>query len=174
MIYFGQDLNRMLGKHKIRILHIWLGRVFWGILLYRIERGLFLLIGKPYEIIRVLFIPILNLIQAYSNIELNYKSDIKGGLLVLHASTGVVISGYAVIGKNLTLAGGNMIGGKPGCRFGEITIGDNCTLGSNAVIIGPLELGSHINIGALACVTKDCKQDKTTLVGIPAKPIGNR
>lgn len=84
--YFGQDLTRMLGKYKIRILHIWLSRVFWGIFLYRLERGLFLLIGKPYEIIRVIFIPIFNIIQAYSNIDLNYKSDIKGGLLVLHPS----------------------------------------------------------------------------------------
>ncbi|MFZ6013940.1 MAG: hypothetical protein ACOYXT_26610 [Bacteroidota bacterium] len=55
IVYFKQDLWRMLGKYKIRILHIWLSRVFWGIFLYRLERGLFLLIGKHYDKFRVIF-----------------------------------------------------------------------------------------------------------------------
>lgn len=171
IIYFGHDLSRMLGKYKIRILHIWLSRVFWGVFIYRFERGLYLLIGKPYEIIRVLFIPVFNLIQAYSNLDLNYRSDIKGGLLVLHPAAGIVISGQAIIGTNMTLTGGNIIGAKPGCKYGEIKIGDNCTLGANAVILGPIELGNGINIGALACVVKNCLIENSTLIGVPAKPI---
>jgi serine O-acetyltransferase len=167
--YFGQDLTRMLGKYKIRILHIWLSRVFWGIFLYRMERGLFLLLGRPYEFIRIIFIPIFNLVQSYSNMDLNYKSDIKGGLLVLHPSIGIVISGYAVIGENLTLTGGNVIGGKAGCGPGDIQIGNNCELGANAVIIGPIKLGNGINVGASACVIKDCMEDNVALVGVPAR-----
>lgn len=171
--YFAQDLNRMLGKYKIRILYIWLSRVFWGIFLYRLERGLFLLIGKSYGVFRVLFIPAFNLIQAYSNIDINYKSDIKGGLLVLHPSTGVVISGLSIIGKNLTLTGGNTIGARPGCKRGEIKIGDNCSLGANAVILGPIKLENSIKIGASACVVKDCLLDNSTLIGVPAKEKNN-
>ena len=170
-IYFGEDLKRILGKYKIRIIHILLSRVFWGILLYRIERGLFLLIGKPYQIIRVIFLPILNLLQAYSNIEIHYKADIKGGLLVLHASTGIVVSGLSVIGKNLTLIGGNIIGAKSGCTYGGINIGDNCTVGANAVILGPVQLSNGIKIGACACVVKNCLIDNATLIGVPAKVI---
>jgi serine O-acetyltransferase len=169
--YFRQDLDRMLGKYKIRILHIWISRVFWGILLYRIERGLFLLIGKQYQIIRVLFLPFFSIINAYSNIDLNYKSDIKGGILILHPSVGIVISGFSVIGKNLTLTGGNIIGGKSGCKYGDILIGDNCSLGANAVILGPIHLSNGINIGASACVIKDCLIDNTTLIGVPARAI---
>lgn len=169
--YFGQDVAKMLGKYKIRILHIWLSRVFWGILLYRTERGMYLLLGKPYEIIRVLFVPIFNLIQAYSNIDLHYKADIKGGLSILHASAGVVISGFAVIGSNITLTGGNVIGSRPGCKFGDIKIGDNCMLGANAVVLGPIELGSNIKIGAAACVVKDCLLEGATLIGVPAKMV---
>lgn len=169
ILYFGHDLKRMLGKYKIRILHIWLSRVFWGIFLYRFERGLFSLFGPPYEILRLVFIPIFNLIQAYSNLELHYKSDIQGGLLVLHPSTGIVISGLSIIGKNMTLTGGNIIGARPGCKYGEIKIGDNCSLGANAVIIGPIKLGNGINIGASACVIKDCLLDNVTLIGVPAR-----
>jgi serine acetyltransferase len=171
MKYFAKDVKRMLGKHKIRILYVWLSRVFWGIFLYRLERGLYLLIGKPYEVIRLVFIPVFMLIQAYSNIDLNYKSDIKGGLLVLHAAAGVVISGLSVIGENMTMTGGNIIGARPGCKYGEIKIGNNCSLGANAVILGPIELRNGISIGALACVIKDCLEDNVTLIGVPAKKI---
>jgi serine acetyltransferase len=169
--YFGQDVNRLLGKYKIRILHIWLSRIFWGLFLYRFERFLFLLIGKPYPILRVIFIPIFNLIQAYSNMDINYKADIKGGLLVLHPSNGIVISGLSIIGQNLTLTGGNIIGGRAGAKYGDIKIGDKCFLGANAVVLGPIRLGNKINIAASACVVKDCVEDNVTLLGVPAKKV---
>lgn len=169
--YFKQDTIRMIGKYKIRILTYWLSRVFWGILLYRIERGLFLFLGKPYQFIRIIFLPIFNLIQSYSNIDISYKADIKGGILVLHPSVGVVISGLSVIGSNITLTGGNVIGARDGCKYGDIQIGNDCNLGANAVILGPIKLGNNINIGASACVLKSFEQDFLTLVGVPAKSI---
>lgn len=93
--FFIEDLKRMLGKYKIRVLHIWLSRTFWGIFIYRLERSFYLLFPRIYGVIRIPFIPILNLIQTYSNIDIHYKSDIKGGLLILHPSVGIVISGQA-------------------------------------------------------------------------------
>lgn len=162
----------MLGKYKIRILHIWLSRGFCGIFLYRLERGLYITIGKPYEYIRVIFIPLFNLMQAYSNFEIHYKADIKGGLLVLHASVGCVVSGLAIIGENLTLTGGNIIGGRAGCKRGELVIGDNCSLGANAVILGPLKIGNNIEVAASSLVVNDCLYDNCLLLGIPAKSIG--
>ncbi len=158
----------MLGKHKIRVLYIWLGRAFWGILLYRIERGGSLLFGKSYKYLRIIFIPVFNLIQAYSNIDISYSADIKGGLMILHSSVGCVISGFAVIGKNLTLTGGNVIGVRPNCKPGELVIGDSCNLGANAVILGPVRLGNRITIGASSCVIKSCLTNGSTLVGVPA------
>ncbi len=169
--FFLQDVKRMLGKHKIRIIHLWLSRVFIGIFLYRLERSLFLLFGRFYGIIRVPFIPIFNILQSYSNLEIHYKADIKGGLMVLHASVGTVISGQSVIGENLTLTGGNVIGAKKSCPKGTFVIGDNCYFGANATLIGPLILGNNNNIGAGACVVKDFKMDNITLVGVPAKEI---
>ncbi len=46
-------------------------------------------------------------------------------------------------------------------------------LGANAVILGPVELGNGINIGASALVIKDCKMDNVTLIGVPAKIYQN-
>lgn len=170
--YFGQDVVRMLGKHKIRILYIWLSREFWGVFVYRLDRGLSLVIGKYYKVVRIPLLPLFNLLQSYSNTDINYKADIKGGLLILHAAGGVVISGFAVIGSNLSLTGGNVIGSRPGSKFGDIAIGDGCNMGANAVILGPIKLGNHINVGASACAVKDCEVDHVSLIGVPAKMYG--
>lgn len=105
----------------------------------------------------------------YSNLDIHYKADIKGGLLILHPAVGVVISGQAVIGENLTLTGGNIIGAKKNCEAGSFKIGDNCSFGANATLIGPLIIGNNIQIGASACVVKSFKQDNLMLVGVPAE-----
>ena len=172
--FFGDDIKRMLGKQKIRILFIWLSRSFWGIGLYRLERSLYLLFGKYYKGVRIVFIPIFNLIQSYSNIDIHYHADIKGGINVLHPSIGIVVSGKAKIGKNLSLTGGNIIGVKEKCEPNSFIIGDNCTLGANAVILGPLMLGDSITIGASACLLKDCLISNSVLVGVPASRVENK
>ncbi|GMV77426.1 MAG: hypothetical protein AMXMBFR79_05610 [Chitinophagaceae bacterium] len=172
--YFIQDVKRMLGKHKIRILHIWLSRAYCGIFIYRLERNLYLLLGEPYGVVRIIFIPILNIFYAYSNIEINYKANIKGGILVLHPAVGVVISGLSVIGSNITLTGGNIIGARKGCKKGDIIIGNNCELGANAVILGPVEITNNVSIGASACVVKNCTTDGAALIGVPAKETSTK
>lgn len=161
----------MLGKRKSRIFYIWLSRSFTGILLYRCERGFYLTFGKYYQVFRILFLPIINLMQAYSNLDIHYKADVKGGLSVLHPAMGIVISSTSIIGKNLTLTGGNVIGINKKTEKGDFVIGDNCSLGANAVILGPVKIADDIKIGAMACVTKDCLHAGSTLVGIPAQII---
>ena len=169
LTYFVSDVKRMLGKHKIRIVYVWLSRAFWGVFQYRLERSLFLVLGRSYSFIRVPFVPLLNLIQAYSNIDIHYKADIKKGLSILHPSVGVVISGQSVIGENLTLTGGNVIGVHKKCVKGTFVIGNQCSLGANATIIGPVILGDNITVGASACVVKSCLTPQSVLIGVPAK-----
>jgi serine acetyltransferase len=149
-IYFLQDINRILGKRKSRILYVWLSRSFAGLFMYRLERSFFLTFGKYYSVLRIFLLPILNLIQAYSNLDIHYKAAVKGGLLILHPSNGIVISRYSIIGSNLTLTGGNVIGLGKKCNVGDFVIGDNCNLGANAVIMGPLKMANNIRVGASA------------------------
>lgn len=149
-----------------------MSRVFCGLFLYRLERGLYTTIGRSYEYIRVIFTPLFYLMQAYSNLEIHYKADIKGGLLVLHASVGCVVSGLAVIGENMTLTGGNIVGGRAGCKSGELVIGNNCSLGANAVVLDPVKIGNNIEVAASSLVINDCINDHCLLLGIPAKAIG--
>lgn len=94
-------------------------------------------------------------------------ADIGPGLCISHYSKGVVIGGNVIIGKNLSLIGGNVIGTKKVFEKGAFIIGDNVEVGANATIIGPIKLGDNVRIGASACVIKDCGSN-LTLVGVPA------
>lgn len=83
--YFGADYRAATGKYWFRGLYIWMSFTIIGIFFYRLERGLFLLIGDKYRFVRVLLFPVLNLIGALSRLDINYHADIAGGLNVLHA-----------------------------------------------------------------------------------------
>lgn len=169
LYYYYQDLLYSAGRKKARVLLLLFSPVFVGIFWYRFERGLYLIFKRAYPILRIPLLPLDFLIRAYSNLDIPYTADIGPCLKILHGSLGVVISGRTIIGRKLTLTGGNVIGGKHHFEEGEYVIGNNCTLGANAVIIGPVKLGHGVIIGASSCVVKDCLQNKVVLAGVPAK-----
>jgi serine O-acetyltransferase len=169
--YFYQDLMYNTGYRKGKILLLLFSPVFVGIFWYRLEHGLYQIFKKAYHFLRIPLLPIDFLIRTYSNLDISYTADIGPGLKILQGSKGIVISGHTIIGCKLTLAGGNVIGGKHHFSEGDYVIGNNCTLGTNAVIIGPVKLGHGIIIGASSCVLKDCKQNKVVLGGIPARVL---
>lgn len=169
--YFIADVKAMLGKYKSRLIYIWLTRSFLGVFVYRFERSLYLIFNRYYTFVRLPFVPFSQLLQSYSNIEIHYKADIKGGLKVLHPSVGVVVSGKSIIGKNLILTGGNVIGVKRNCGVGDFVIGDDRHMGANATVIGPVVLGDSVTIGASACVNRSFVESEVVLVGVPAKKI---
>ncbi len=163
-----RDYSRICGRKKGRFLYIWMSRPAVGVFLYRVERGMYLMIGTAWTLLRIFFTPVLNIMYAYSNCEINYHASIGPGILVLHSSPGTVISGKSVIGKNLTLVGGNIIGARPRTLQGSLIIGDNCSLGANAVVLGPVTLGNNVQVGACALVIHNFGDD-CAVVGNPAK-----
>lgn len=171
LIYFGSDYRRQAGSRKIRMFYLWLSRSTIGVFLYRFERMMYLIFGRLWQVLRLILIPILYPLQAYSNIDIGYKANIGPGILILHPSVGVVVSSFATIGKNLTLTGGNIIGSAPGIKSNkQFLIGDNVNLGANAVILGPIKLGDNITIGASAMVNKGFGSG-CILLGVPATKL---
>lgn len=86
------------------------------------------------------------------------------GLLIVHPGT-VVINDKAKIGKNARIhvcvnvgAGNN----------GAPIIGDYVYIGPGAKIFGEIKIGNNVSIGANAVVNKSFCEDNITLVGIPA------
>lgn len=105
-------------------------------------------------------------------IEVTPKCDIGKGLVIAHSS-GIVI-GAASIGTNCTIFQGVTFGAQEADMSFDVNrrpkIGNNVIIGSGAKILGPINVGNYVTIGANSVVLDDVK-DYATVVGIPAKPI---
>ena len=74
-----------------------------------------------------------------------------GGIKLLHA-WGIVINSECIIGENVTIVSGTVIGG---ARAGVPRIGNNVMIGAHALILGGVFVGDNSDIGAGAIVTHD-------------------
>lgn len=92
--------------------------------------------------------------------DIPLNCQIAGGLLMPHPN-GVVIHPSAVIGPNcLILQQVTIVGG--------VELGGHVDIGAGAKIIRPVTIGDHAKIGANAVVLQDVPAGATA-VGIPAK-----
>ena len=72
-------------------------------------------------------------------------------------------------GENLLLMHGVTVGEtRPGL---VPRLGDDVSVGADAVIIGGISVGDRVHVGAGAVVVHDVPAD-TTVAGVPAKPVG--
>jgi serine O-acetyltransferase len=113
----------------------------------------------------------LQLVRRY-NIFVGKNTKIGLGLKCAHP-TGIIIGQTVIIGKNCSLFQGVTIGSR---RTGDWKlgkqphIGDNCTLFSGCAVIGDIEIGDNVIIGANAVMNKSAASG-TTWVGIPAREV---
>lgn len=169
--YLGVDLRRMVNRRWWRWASLWASASVWTNVTYRFDRTCYLLLGKSWVVVRPLCFPVfLGFRLMGGRGDIHYRADVGQGLLVLHPELGVVISGHAVIGRNLVLTGGNCIGIRGDTRDERFIIGDHVTLGANAVVVGPVQIGDRVTIGAGAVVVHDAPDD-VVMVGVPAKPL---
>lgn len=166
--HLRHEIGLIVNHRHWRWLTCWFGGSAGIILSYRLDRFFYLLLGNSWVFFRLFFFPIFVVLRMLSTPhEIHYRARIDRGLKILHASLGVVVSGTAVIGEHLTLTGGNCIGER---GKGTLRIGNNVTLGANAVILGPVRIGDNVQIGAGAVVIHDA-MDNTTLGGVPAHSL---
>lgn len=78
--------------------------------------------------------------------------------IVIHSET--VIGDNAVVMQQVTMGGKSLID-----PVGVPTLGDNCYIGAGAKILGPVRIGNNVTIGANAVVTKDIA-DGNVVVGV--------
>lgn len=100
-----------------------------------------------------------------------YPNTVGPGFRIYHAGDFVHVSPTCKIGKNCTLLPGVVFGNK----YEEATdtivkVGDNCYFGLGVKIFGSLNIGDNVTIGANAVVTKDIPSNVIS-GGIPAKII---
>jgi serine O-acetyltransferase len=112
-----------------------------------------------------------------TGIEIHPGARIGTNFFVDHGM-GVVVGETAVIGDNVTLYHGVTLGGVSPSVDSEAqrdqkrhpTLGDNVIVGSGAQVLGPIDVGHGVRVGANAVVTKDIPCC-VTVVGIPAKQV---
>jgi serine O-acetyltransferase len=106
-----------------------------------------------------------------TGIEIHPAASIGRRLFIDHGM-GVVIGETAEIGDDVTLYQSVTLGGvslDPGKR--HPTLEDGVIVGAGAAILGPFTVGRAARIGSNAVVLKEVPAG-TTVVGIPAKPLG--
>jgi serine O-acetyltransferase len=92
------------------------------------------------------------------------------GLLIEHFGA-IYVNGDAIIGRNVTLTPGNMLGqANRGPLRGSPILGDRVYMGAGAKVVGRVRVGDGAVIGANSVVTKDVPA-RGVVVGMPGKVI---
>jgi len=119
---------------------------------------------------RIPFLPrwISQIGRFFTGIEIHPGATIGNGLFIDHGM-GVVIGQTAIIGDNVTLYQGVTLGGT-GKEKGKRhpTIGNNVVIGAGAKVLGNIKIGDNSYIGSNAVVIKDVP-DNSTVVGVPGR-----
>ncbi|RDY22791.1 serine O-acetyltransferase [Romboutsia maritimum] len=105
-----------------------------------------------------------------TGIEIHPGAKIGEGILIDHGM-GVVIGETAEVGNRVTIYHGTTLGGT-GKDTGKRhpTVGNDVFIGSGVKILGPINIGDNVKIGANSVVLKDVPNG-ATVVGIPAKIV---
>jgi serine O-acetyltransferase len=102
-------------------------------------------------------------------IELPCEVEVGEGLRIDHQG-GIVVSGYAKIGRNCVIRNGVTIGLARVEEPAAPIIGDNVDIGAGAKLLGRITIGDGAKIGANAVVITDIPPGATA-VGVPAKVV---
>jgi serine O-acetyltransferase len=139
---------------------------FTPVLLYRLAsyfyQGKFSLASKLLSMLNFILF----------GIEIGLRCDIGEGLYLPH-TVGTII-GASAIGRNAVIFQGVTLGSKTidiGYHQDQRpSIGENVVIGSGAKVLGGIVIGNNVTIGANAVVTKSLP-DNVVAVGIPSRII---
>jgi serine O-acetyltransferase len=107
-----------------------------------------------------------------SSIEIPPQVAIGPGLFIPHTGY-IVVASTATIGRHCTLTQGVTIGHRAGgdvTSFAGPVVGDRVYIGPGAAVLGPIDIGDDVLIGANAVVTRSVPA-RAVVVGNPARVI---
>lgn len=104
--------------------------------------------------------------------DISYRAEILPGFAIGHWGY-IVIQASTVIGSNCFVRPGVVMGKKSVYEGGSQIIGDNVEFGAGAKCIGQITIGNDVTIGANAVVTKDVP-DNCVVAGVPARIVKQR
>ncbi|MFX0033480.1 MAG: serine O-acetyltransferase [Candidatus Hermodarchaeota archaeon] len=168
--FFISDVNAAFNKDPaantlIEVLTSYPG--IKAVLLYRIAH-FFWKLGMP-------FIPryISDIARELTAIEIHPGAEIGSDFFIDHGA-GVVIGETSIIGNNVTLYAGVVLGGTNLEKTKRHpTIGNNVVVGSGAKILGPITIGDNVRVGANSVVVENVPEN-CVVVGVPGKILSKK
>ncbi|MCP6758546.1 MAG: serine O-acetyltransferase [Fischerella sp. CENA71] len=108
-----------------------------------------------------------------TGIEIHPGAEIGKGVFIDHGM-GVVIGETAIVGDYSLIYQGVTLGGT-GKQTGKRhpTLGENVVVGAGAKVLGNIDIGDRVRIGAGSVVLRDVPND-CTVVGIPGRNISHK
>jgi serine acetyltransferase/acyl carrier protein len=174
--FLSYEVQLVVNRRSWRWLSCWFNESFCAVAIYRLDRMLYLLFGRSWQAGRTLLSPLFFLLRPwFHSCDINYRAEIGRGFKILHPSLGAAVSGHAVIGTHFTLTGANVVGGLRGetAIVGDITIGNNVTLGAHAVVLGPIRVGDNVQVGAGSVAVENIGDNETVFCVAPV-PVFRR
>ncbi|WP_022916761.1 serine O-acetyltransferase EpsC [Ruania albidiflava] len=109
------------------------------------------------------------LARAVTGVEI-HPGAVLGRRFFVDHGMGVVIGETAEVGDDVLMFHGSTLGGRSMSRGKRHpTVGDRVVIGAGAKVLGPITIGSDVQIGANAVVVKDVP-DGAVVVGVPGRP----
>jgi len=140
---------------------------FWMRITFYLKKQYWLL--PIFIIIRLL----LSRLQVKYGILIPYNTLIGGGLYIGHFG-GIVLNHKVIIGRNCNINHGVTIGETFGGRSpGTPRIGNNVYIGPGAFIVGGIEIGDYVAVGANTVVNKSVPESAVVVSG-PFRIVSSR
>jgi len=128
--------------------------------------------NKNNKIALIFIKPLYFHVMNKNSVDFPYITDIGYGLYIGH-TFGIVVNGKSKIGNNVNLSHCVTIGRtNRGERIGVPIIGDEVYIGPGAKVIGGINVGNRVAIGANAVVINDLENDAVA-VGVPARVVSH-
>lgn len=157
----SHDIRELKVQYQMNpFLAVFSNRGFHALFVYRLCNWL--------NSIHIPLVPLVltRIVQVLYGIDIDYKAQIKGGIIIIHG-VGLVIGEGAIIESGTILYHGVTLGRKTQGKSvpkgdGFPTIGKNCVIGAGAKLLGPVRIGEGSVIGANCVVTNSL--DANTLI----------
>jgi len=126
--------------------------------------------------LRVLAALVERLMHHLCHCWISTTAEIGSGFLIAHVC-GLVIGGGTILGRNCDVRHNVTFGGNFNKQDAEgrqfPTLGDNVSVSTGAVLLGPIRIGSNSVIGANSVVTRDVPEN-VIAAGNPARVLKER
>lgn len=141
---------------------------FWVMVVYRFGQWRYTIkwrwLRLPFSFLyKALFL----LVQILTGIELPCEAKVGRRFTIEHFGD-IIVSGDAVFGDDVVIRNGVTVGLRHTGHRGSPIIGNRVDIGAGAKILGPIQIGDDVAIGANAVVIQDVPSN-CVAVGVPAR-----